>query len=184
MIELDPIWQASTQQRNYRTLLEAMARPGASQPLHGLETGSRASLAVLATLLDACVTLSDPHGLLTEADWSLLQCGKADPEQAAYLICSGRLQPGFEPRLGTLASPECSATLIIEVERLTAGDLQLDFSGPGIRHSGSCAVDGLDRAWLQSRETWVCAFPLGVDLILVDRERVLALPRTTQVEVH
>lgn len=184
MVELEAMWQPHTQQQNYRTLLEAMARPGTRQPLYGLEPGSRAILAVLATLLDVTVTLSDPHDLLSDSDWTLLQCGREKPERAAYLLCSGQRQPLFEPRLGTLDSPEHSATLVIQVRSLSAGNLRIGYSGPGIRQSGTCDIEGLDLAWLECRRSWVGAFPLGVDLILVDSEHVLALPRTTRVEVH
>ncbi|MGD8910591.1 MAG: phosphonate C-P lyase system protein PhnH [Chromatiales bacterium] len=184
MLDLEPIWQAETQQQNYRVLLEAMSRPGSRQALHGVTESSGATLAVLATLLDGSVSLSDLQGLLSEADRTLLQSVQADPEQADYLLCCGHQAPTFEPKLGSLPSPECSATLVVEVTSLNGGELHLNLSGPGIRERRECAVAGLDPDWLARRQSWVCGFPLGVDLILVDREQVMALPRTTRVEVR
>jgi alpha-D-ribose 1-methylphosphonate 5-triphosphate synthase subunit PhnH len=184
MLEMEAIWQAITQQQNYRVLLEAMSRPGSRQALHGVTESSGAAVAVLATLLDGSVSLSDPQGLLSETDCTLLQTVQAGPEQADYLLCRGQQAPGFEPKLGSLPSPECSATLVVEVASLNDGDLHLNLSGPGIRAKRECAIAGLDPDWLARREEWVGGFPLGVDLILVDREQVMALPRTTRVEVR
>jgi alpha-D-ribose 1-methylphosphonate 5-triphosphate synthase subunit PhnH len=184
MFEMEAIWQPETQQQNYRALLEAMSRPGSRQSLYGVTESSGAAVAVLATLLDGSVSLSDPQGMLSETDRTLLQTAQAGPEQADYLLCSGQQAPAFEPKLGSLTSPERSATLVVEVTSLNAGELHLNLSGPGIREQRACAVAGLDPDWLARREAWVCGFPLGVDLILVDKEQVMALPRTTRVEVH
>jgi alpha-D-ribose 1-methylphosphonate 5-triphosphate synthase subunit PhnH len=183
MLDLQPIWQAETQQQNYRVLLQAMSRPGSRQALHGVTESSDAAVAVLATLLDGSVSLSDPHGLLSEAENSLLQAGQVDPGEADYLLCCGQQAPTFEPKLGTLPSPEYSATLVIKVSSLSNGELRLNLSGPGIHEQRACAITGLDADWLVRRQSWVCGFPLGVDLILVDKDQVMALPRTTQVEV-
>jgi alpha-D-ribose 1-methylphosphonate 5-triphosphate synthase subunit PhnH len=184
MLEVAPIWQPDTQQQNYRVLLEAMARPGSVQTLQGMDENPAGAAAVLATLLDASVTLCDCDGLLSDSDLSLLQTGLAEPEQADYLLCAGQQVPGFEPKLGTLPSPEQSATLLIRVAALEEGDLRLALSGPGIKGEVECAIAGLDPQWLARREDWVCGFPLGVDLILVDEKGVMALPRTTRVEVR
>jgi alpha-D-ribose 1-methylphosphonate 5-triphosphate synthase subunit PhnH len=183
MLEVAAIWQPDTQQQNYRVLLEAMARPGSVQTLQGLDESPGALVAVLATLLDASVSLCDSDGLLSDNDRSLLQTGQAEPEQADYLLCSGQREPRFEPKLGTLPSPEQSATLLIRVAALDAGDLRLVLNGPGIKGGRKCSIGGLNPRWLARREDWVCGFPLGVDMILVDEKRVLALPRTTRVEV-
>jgi alpha-D-ribose 1-methylphosphonate 5-triphosphate synthase subunit PhnH len=86
--------------------------------------------------------------------------------------------------LGTLSSPEKSATIIVKVVSLEGGETALRLTGPGIRDSVECSLAGLDADWLRQRESWCCAFPLGVDLILVDQQRVVALPRSTRVEVR
>jgi alpha-D-ribose 1-methylphosphonate 5-triphosphate synthase subunit PhnH len=183
MLELAPIWQPDIQQQNYRGLLEVMSRPGTLSTLRGVDEMWSSCMAVLATLLDGSVTLGDPHDLLTERDWLMLQTQSVEPEQADYLLCAGHQAPWFQPKLGTLPSPEHSATLVVAVERLVDGALSLDLSGPGIDGHRVCQLSGLDEAWLVQRESWICGFPLGVDLILVDEEQVMALPRTTRVEV-
>ncbi|MEW8277533.1 MAG: phosphonate C-P lyase system protein PhnH [Candidatus Thiodiazotropha sp.] len=182
MLEVSAIWTAQVQQQNYRALLDAISHPGwVKSILH--QAGSPASTAVLATLLDAEVSLADPEGLLEAADWPLLQASTAAPEEADYILCMGSKVAQFQPRLGSLPSPEQSATLIICVDSLHEGELKISLEGPGVNGNADCAIAGLLPDWLSQREDWVCGYPLGVDLLLVDDSAVLALPRTTRVEV-
>jgi alpha-D-ribose 1-methylphosphonate 5-triphosphate synthase subunit PhnH len=74
--------------------------------------------------------------------------------------------------------------LVVQVTALEAGDLQFDLHGPGIKENQICNIQGLDSDWLLKREAWVCGFPLGVDMILLDQQQMMALPRTTRVEMH
>ncbi|MBW9263030.1 MAG: phosphonate C-P lyase system protein PhnH [Candidatus Thiodiazotropha sp. (ex. Lucinisca nassula)] len=184
MLEVAPIWQPHIQQQNYRLLLEAMSRPGSVHSIKGLNTTSNSLLAVLSALLDSSVRFCDTSDLLETTDIALLQAIQTLPEEADYLLCSGIDVPDFQPRLGTLASPEQSATLLVHVAALQAGDLQLHLTGPGIKQNRNCNIQGLDPDWLVKRESWVCGFPMGVDLILLDQQQLMALPRTTRVEVH
>lgn len=183
MLEVAAIWTADAQQQNYRALLDAMSRPGQVKPIFWQGQDGNTTIAVLATLLDGEVSLADPRGLLRDADWPLLQAVSAAPEEADYIVCPGNQAPDFDPKLGTLASPEHSATLILQVDSLSEGELRLRMTGPGVDGCLTARFSGLHREWLSRREDWVCAFPLGVDFLLVDHGGVLALPRTTCVEV-
>ncbi len=183
MLNLDPIWMPDAQQIHFRLLLDAMARPGKCHSLTIAPEEGPAVLTVLATLLDAEVLLADPHTLLRSDDWHMLQVASAVVEQADYVICDGSRAPNFTPKLGTLPSPEQSATLILVVDELGQGDASLRLTGPGIADTESLLIKGLDKQWLEMREDWVCSFPLGVDLILLDGRQITALPRTTKVEM-
>jgi alpha-D-ribose 1-methylphosphonate 5-triphosphate synthase subunit PhnH len=183
MLEIDPIWMPDIQQAHFRIMLNAMARPGNCYPLRKTPVEGPAALAVLSTLLDAEVSLSDPHELLRNGDWPMLQANPVAAEHADYLLCDGGRAPDFTPKLGSLSSPEKSATLILVVKALGQGDTRLRLTGPGIAQACYLSIGGIHRQWLAIREEWVCAFPLGVDMILVDEERITALPRTTLVEV-
>jgi alpha-D-ribose 1-methylphosphonate 5-triphosphate synthase subunit PhnH len=183
MLEVAPIWTADVQQQNYRALLDAMSRPGQVKPIFSQGQDDNTTVAVLATLLDGEVSLADPHGLVWDTHWPLLQAMSAAPENADYIVCAGNQAPDFEPKLGTLTSPEHSASLIIQVDSLAQGELQLRITGPGVDGYLTNTLSGLHRQWLSRREKWVCAFPLGVDYLLLDNCGVLALPRTTRVEV-
>lgn len=183
MIDVAPIWRPETQQLNYRVLLDAMARPGRVYGLHGTDQTHSAALATLATLLDGEVSLSDPMTLLRDTDWPMLQANSAAPDVADYVLCAGQPSPDFEPKLGSLPSPEMSATLVLVVDSLDGGDLHLTLRGPGIQGELELRTAGLNPDWIDRREDWVDAFPLGVDLVLTDATRVTALPRTTKLEM-
>jgi len=184
MLKLDPIWQPDIQQTNFRLLLDAMAYPGRRFTIHAVPKEGHVALSVLATLLDAEVTLSDPYNLLRSDDWPMLQAKATSADKADYVLCDASQLPKFLPKLGTLPDPEQSATLILKVNKLGKGEKTLKLSGPGIKDIENLIVDGLNTEWLSNRDDWVCAFPLGVDMILVDEQHVAALPRTTKVEVE
>lgn len=182
MLKLDPIWMADSQQANFRLLLDAMARPGKCHPLEFTPEKGPAALALLATLLDSEVSLADHDNLLNDDHWPMLQVKSAHAEQADYVICDGSRTPNFIPKLGTLPSPDQSATVILMVDAIGDGNTHLKFTGPGIAKSNQLLIKGLNEQWLEKREDWVCAFPLGVDFILLDDRQIVALPRTTKVE--
>ena len=184
MLDVASVWKAPVQQQNFRQLLEAMSRPGTVQSLHGIEDESNSLLAVLSALLDNEVSFCDNDKLLSNDDHLLLQAKQDDAEEADYLLCEGNQEPGFEPRLGTLASPELSATIVLKVDSITDGESLIELKGPGIKEQAQCNVKGLHPQWLIKRQEWVSAFPLGVDLILADESRVMAIPRTSIIKVN
>jgi len=183
MLTLDPIWQPETQQAQFRLLLEAMSYPGRCYSLLNISEENSAALAVLAVLMDSEVSLADPHFRLEEGDWPLLQVNSKELDEADYILCDGSKTLDFLPKLGSLACPEQSATLILVVEQLGQGDINLKLTGPGINGVNELRMNGLAPHWLTMRSDSNGTFPLGVDWILVDKTQMVALPRTTQVEV-
>ena len=183
MLAIDPVWQADIQQAHFRLLLDAMAYPGRCLNLKKLPKDGTVALTVLSTLLDAEVSLADPHKLLKEDDWQMLQTKSASTDEADYILCDGSQFTNFTPKTGSLKSPEQSATLILVVNKLGEGELKLNLSGPGIQVNQLLSVTGLAGQWLALHEECNISFPLGVDLILIDDTQIAALPRTTKVEV-
>lgn len=183
MLELSAIWKPEAQQQLFRGLLNAMARPGSLEKSVSPQAGEPIGLPVLAVLVDAAVTLADPHQLLRKSDWPFLHATEKPADTADYILCDGNRAAGFSPKLGTLNCPEQSATLIIAVGGFNAGATCLQLKGPGIAKAAKLRIDGLDPSWIQARQDWVCEFPLGVDLILVSETELAAIPRTTKVEV-
>lgn len=182
---ISPIWLADTQQQMFNSLMQVMSRPGRIDNWQTWQADKPAYLAVLATLLDAEVSLHDCHQLLSQQDWPLLQVKPAEIEDADYLLCSGSQVPHFTPKLGTLASPDFAATLIIQTTGMShqAGELELHLQGPGIQTEQTIYLNGVDSEWIEQRNEWCSAFPLGVDLIFVADNDVMCLPRTTRVQV-
>lgn len=182
-MKTESIWQADVQQRVFRELAEAFSRPGEVRDLTNRIDGATAQRAVLITLMDGETTLADPHGQIAASDWPLLQARRGAPETARYVAADGRRAPDFQPALGSLESPDFGATLLIEVAAVGSGPLSVELAGPGI--DGRCALrlEGLHPDWLLRRADWIAGFPLGVDILLSDTTRIVALPRTTRVAI-
>jgi len=184
MLAIDPIWQPEAQQATFRLLLDAMSYPGKCLKLNVVPRDGLVALTVLSTLLDTEVSLADPHNLLKAEDWLMLQTKSVHQDNANYILCDASQLPDFTPKPGILKSPEQSATLLLVVDKLGEGDLQLNLTGSGIKDHQSLDVTGLNRKWLYIRNEWNCSFPLGVDFILIDNTQIVALPRTTKVEIN
>jgi len=182
-MKTESIWRADVQQRVFRELVEAFSRPGDIRDLGTRIDGASAQRAVLATLMDGEMTLADPHGQIAEADWPLLQATPGASESARHVVADGRRAPDIQPALGSLDSPEFGATVLIEVDRLGQGELPLKLAGPGVDGERVLCVAGLHPDWLTRRAEWVGCFPLGVDLLLSDAQRIVALPRTTRIRI-
>lgn len=168
------VWSAPQQQTVFRQLLRAFSFPGRVETL----TDGNALTQTLATLVDREATLADPQNLLDALTLKRMQARMTAPELAQFIVADGNLPPLFEPSLGTLESPELGATILLTVAALGKG-AAWQLSGPGIAATQALAIAGLDPAWLAHRQVWNDGFPLGVDLILMDANSVVALPRTT-----
>ena len=105
MINVAPIWLPELQQQNYRVVLEAMSRPGHCQNLF-FDGEQQAYIALLASLLDQAVTLADPHGLIHEDDFALLQSQRIDPEQADFILCRGA-KPSYSTQIRHCRAQSC-----------------------------------------------------------------------------
>lgn len=177
----DSVWSPLYQQRAFRALMTAFSFPGRPQSLPSCSDATGATC-IAAVLCDNEVSLADPDQLIAPVDIRRLGIREANPESAGFVIAEGNRAPGFAPVLGTLAEPEKGATLIIRVDSVEgSNDFPLVLEGPGIQGTQTLSVDGLNSDWLAERARWNRNFPMGIDLILVDNTRVVALPRTTRI---
>ena len=168
------VWRAPNQQTVFRQLMRAFSFPGRIETL----ADGEALTQTLATLVDREATLADPQNLLDALTLQRLQARMTEPEHAQFIVADGSQSPTFEPSLGTLESPEFGATILLKVASLGEG-MHWQLTGPGIANTQALTISGLNPAWLARRQVWNEGFPLGVDLILVDTNCVVALPRTT-----
>ena len=171
-------WAASRQQTIFRQLMRAFSYPGRIETL--ANTGAQALTLTLAALIDRGSSLADPQNLIDDLTSQRLQTPLTAAERAHFVIADGTRPPAFTPALGSLESPEHGATIVLKVVALGLGtDCRLE--GPGIAGSQSLAVTGLESSWIEQRRSWNAAFPLGVDMILLDDIHAVALPRTTRI---
>lgn len=178
-------------QRVFRRLLEAMSYPGrivavdtdmaAPAPL------GRATAAICLSLMDYETPVWLDPAAVDARDWLRFHCGSPIVSEAARALFAVVADPATMPALsafdvGTDEYPDRSATLILQVSALDAGEA-LRLSGPGIRDRAGLSVVGLPaRVWRDWADNRVL-FPGGVDLILTCGDRLAALPRTVTVEV-
>ncbi len=176
-------------QRAFRRILKAMSEPGVmvSLPLaQGWGELSPAATAVLLTLVDQESALWLDQRVDSDTLRSNLRFHTGVPivaeRDAPFALTHAAANP--DPALfaaGDNMAPEKSTTLIVEVPALNGG-LTLRLSGPGLRESRAIAPQ-LPAAILHYLRERPHPFPQGVDLIFTCGEAMMALPRTTDVEV-
>jgi alpha-D-ribose 1-methylphosphonate 5-triphosphate synthase subunit PhnH len=147
--------------------------------------GQPAPIAMLATLIDGTTSISDPDRLLDETAWRFLQAKSVAAHLAQYVLFDASKPPptDFVPQLGSLTDSECGAMLMLVGRHVGDGEVGIDLTGPGIMGIRRLHLSGFHSAWLASRRKWVARFPMGVDVLLTDRVRVVAMPRTTQARL-
>ncbi len=186
--KLADIWQAPTQQLVYMQLLNAFSFVGKVNTLPESALSEGACLAVIASVADAAVSLADPHKLLQDAHWPLLQAKPSACDAADFVLSKGDSFHDAAYPVGNLASPEQSATLVLSVKHLSNSDTQaglaLRITGPSVDGEIILHVDGLDVQWLTLHQAQQANFPMGLDVVLVSDKQIAALPRTVKITWH
>lgn len=179
-------------QSAFRSVMDAMARPGrvekalpATKPPAPL---SPEAGAVALTLCDADTPVwLDPVLQAEEsvADWLSFHTGAPvahTPAEAhfAFVADPAALISLDNFAQGTQAYPDRSTTIVLQVDTLADGGT-LILEGPGIAGTASLAPRPLPRHFAEQWAQNNARFPRGVDLILVSRLGLAALPRTTRI---
>jgi len=190
----------------FRSLLDAMARPGSILRLPDViitpPVANKYPLILLMTLLDHEVSFCvSGHGDANvnadrQAVAEYLGSNTGSKESAIgdadfILVCGGSSH-GLIRRVkqGTLEYPDESATVVYDVGSI--GDqgydghdeyILLELSGPGIAGKCMIAISGMEQAEIEDVLA-VSNYPLGIDAILSDRYgNIACIPRSTNVRV-
>lgn len=166
----------------FRSVMEAMARPGTLQEVSGAEPPaplSRAAGAVLLTLCDTDtpVYLAGATDCAAVRSWLAFHTGAplTGPSHCMFAVGTwSDLGPMSAYPIGTSEYPDRSATLIVECPELNA--LGATLTGPGIRGTAALSLPELE-AFQHNRKL----FPLGLDFIFTNGSSLAALPRSTEV---
>jgi alpha-D-ribose 1-methylphosphonate 5-triphosphate synthase subunit PhnH len=181
-------------QSTFRSVMDAMARPGAVQQVVasvGMPVSvMRGTAAIALTLFDhdTPIWLDAKMSETSEvAKWLKFHSGA--PVIADSSICSfavigdvAALPDLSRFSFGTNEYPDRSTTLILQVESLTEGRVY-ELCGPGI--DGTATL----RATLEPEDLFErlavneTLFPRGIDVVLVSGEAIVAIPRTTRLVV-
>jgi alpha-D-ribose 1-methylphosphonate 5-triphosphate synthase subunit PhnH len=179
-------------QSTFRSVMDAMARPGSVQRI-AVAAGApaavmRGTAAIALTLFDHDTPLwLDPSmsGAPDVTKWLKFHTGApviADSSICSFaLIGDARLLPGLDRfAFGSNDYPDRSTTLILQVESLTQGSA-FELRGPGIDgvtvlHAGIQPTDLFERLAINQ-----VLFPRGIDVMLVHDDTIVAIPRTTRL---
>jgi alpha-D-ribose 1-methylphosphonate 5-triphosphate synthase subunit PhnH len=179
-------------QHSFRRLLKAMSEPGVIVALHQLKHGWQplnvTTTSVLLTLADNDTPVWLAGALHNDIVSQSLRFHTnaplvEQPQQATFAVSNDTISREQLDALcaGSAVAPETSATLIVQVASLSGGRM-LRLTGAGIAEERMIAPQ-LPGCILHELTERPHPFPLGVDLILTCGERLLAIPRTTHVEV-
>ncbi|MFK7878355.1 phosphonate C-P lyase system protein PhnH [Roseobacter sp.] len=167
----------------FRSMMEAMARPGTIHDISGAKPPAPLSMAAGTVLLTLCdsetpVYLAGHTNCEAVRAWLAFHTGApmTGPSNCMFAVGTWEaLAPQSEYSIGTPEYPDRSATLIVECSELAATGATL--TGPGIKTSASLSLPNV-RAFRNNRSL----FPLGLDFILTSGSRLAALPRSTEVQ--
>lgn len=166
----------------FRSVMEAMARPGSIQTVVKVQPPAALSPAAGATLLTLC-DAGTPVYLAGRADcadvrtWLAFHSGApaVGPAHAVFAVGTWEdLMPLSAYQAGAPEYPDRSATLIVERAELSASGARL--RGPGIKETARLSLPETE-AFQSNRKL----FPLGLDFIFTSGSSLAALPRSTEV---
>jgi alpha-D-ribose 1-methylphosphonate 5-triphosphate synthase subunit PhnH len=184
----DPVGAA---QASFRAVLTALSEPGrimtlelALEPPHPL---GLAAAALALSLLDGDTPLWCDAAARAAAPSLRFHTGAPlveAPERARFaLLADAAALPSLATfDAGTDEYPDRSATVILAVEALGAGD-DLVLRGPGIAETRTLAVTGLPAGFRAEWHANHARFPRGIDVILTAGNRLAGLPRSVQIVV-
>jgi alpha-D-ribose 1-methylphosphonate 5-triphosphate synthase subunit PhnH len=180
----DPVHDA---QQTFRSLLDALARPGIPQttaPLEPPEGLKPSCAAACLTLLDLEATVWLQPGISESVQsWLLFHTGcrfTAQPQTADFAVIDDiETMPKLDEfNWGTAEYPESSTSLLIQLPVLQ-GTGSTALQGPGILDTITIQAPLLTDFWQQWQEM-TANYPLGLDAWCFADQQVLGLPRTAQ----
>jgi alpha-D-ribose 1-methylphosphonate 5-triphosphate synthase subunit PhnH len=183
--------------KSYRKLLDSFSRPGEIFSLADytknidIETPFfDSTLLISYILLDGEVSYNivDPKvreskDLISRLTYSNLK--SFEQSDYIFLTLNGdqelKKEAILQSKVGSFENPHKSATIICEVESLFEGDSYI-LKGPGIKTQNKIHLNFLND-WLKIRNFKNKEFPLGIDMIFIDREdNLMSIPRTTEMK--
>lgn len=188
----------------YRKVLSTMSRPGTVESLNkevlkvDMDVNCyKSTFLIMNMLLDREVSFSIVSKESVQLSNLISQMTYAEVkpiEEADYIFvlrdeCDEALGEIIEnAKISDLIDPNKSATIISEFDEINVYDekikerLNLIFKGPGIKEIQEVNISG-NIEWVNKRREKNEEYPLGIDLICVDKnENVLSIPRTTDIQ--
>ena len=179
-------------QSTFRSVMDAMARPGSVQRI-GSVAGApgammRGTAAIAPTLFDHDTPIWLDSLLSATPDvarWLKFHTSApvvTDSSIASFaLVGDPENLPGLDRfAFGSNEYPDRSTMLILQVESLTDGSM-VELQGPGIDGAATLRASIRPRDLFERLAINAALFPRGIDVVLVHDDSIVAIPRTTRL---
>jgi len=195
-VNYDEVFDA---QQQFRIILDSMSRPGKINQMPQMDIEPPAGINNASVLIGFA---------LLNADVSFFVAGDNSAAITPYIALNTTAQPKSindadfifmdglddealiaEAKTGTLSYPEESATIIISVDEISedvlTGSVKLILKGPGVETKMQVGLSGLNPEILNAVKEQNLEFPLGIDVILVDKDNsIVCIPRSNRFVVE
>ena len=179
-------------QSTFRSVMDAMARPGSVQRIASVAGAPgammRGTAAIALTLFDHDTPIWLDSLLSATPDvakWLKFHTSApivTDSSIASFaLVGDPENLPGLDRfAFGSNEYPDRSTTLILQVESLTGG-VVVELRGPGIDGAATLRASIQPRDLFERLAVNATLFPRGIDVVLVHDDSIVAIPRTTRL---
>ena len=179
-------------QSTFRSVMDAMARPGSVQRIvSAAGTPSammRGTAAIALTLFDHDTPVWLDAAMSATPDvakWLKFHTSApvvADSSIAGFALVGDpeSLPPLDRFAFGSNEYPDRSTTVILQVESLTNGPA-VELRGPGIDGTATLRASIRPRDLFERLTINAALFPRGIDVVLVHDDSIVAIPRTTRL---
>ncbi len=178
-------------QSTFRSVMDAMARPGSVQKVTVAVGAPRplmpGTAAIALTLFDHDTLIWLDGGMSQQpevASWLKFHSSApvvTDHSSCSFaLIADGMALPDLDQfSFGTPEYPDRSTTLIVQVESLTEG-CEYELRGPGVNGAVVLRANIEPKNLFERLAVNAASFPRGIDVVLVCEDEIVAIPRTTR----
>ena len=179
-------------QSTFRSVMDAMARPGSVQRIAAAvgppDAMMRGSAAIALTMFDHDTPVWLDRRMSVTPDvarWRKFHTSApviADSSVSSFALIGdpGELASLDRFAFGSNEYPDRSTTLILQVESLTQGPV-FELRGPGIDGMAVLQASIRPQDLFERLGINAALFPRGIDVVLVDDDSIVAIPRTTRV---
>ena len=166
---------------NFRVCLETLSRPGTTGTITPVFESHLTTLA-------HCLLYAEVSSFFKgNEDYQQIRAVTGSPEAtitaADYIFCDQEdLEILAAAKIGTLVSPEHSATLFIQTNSAEHCGTNVILSGPGIQGTTKKTLP-VGSTFIDTLRQKNASFPLGVDCFLIDiDDNLTGIARTTRLE--
>lgn len=185
-------------QRHFRAILDCMARPGKINNIADVDLNVPNQINKASALIGFTLLSSESKFFVVENNEAIngyltanTLAHPSDINFADFVFLNGNINENELEliKTGQLEYPEDSATVVVDLDQVSdqnmPDSIPIVISGPGVVDLKTLFIKGTSKKILLDLIGLNEEFPLGVDIILTDREgHILCIPRTSHVLIQ